>query len=385
MVNDRVSPLRLVDFLNADAARAAAAASTLLAAPVHQWRELLHAHPAWRALRTFRDLLDNAHDQLDDDPRAAYRVTQFVLRELRDYHAPEHAALLERQVRGVAWKEHGSALRACGKPKRALRAATRAVAILGENDALVVEHAAARVLQAHLWHEAHQTPDAITTLIECAAIFSTHHESHRYLQVVELLAIILYHTGDFQQAREFLLRARESATLLGDERELARIFNNLGHTEFALGRAAEAWTHFCTAAAAFSALGMAAEVPRAAWGMARVLRERGGTLLALQGLDGVYRAFRDRGMVLDAATVLLDVAAALLANNAAAEARILCAEMVTLFTRAGYHDQAVRALDYLRTCAQRPQDSLADSINNVRMFIIRLQNDSRATFTIAEH
>lgn len=372
----------LITYLNEDVARSVAAVASMQDADPVDWPRLLTVNPSWRSINLFRDLLERAHDELDSEPRDAFRMTRFVIGESRRLAVPADAALLALQVRGRAWREHGSALRALHRRPAALAAAHRAIRLLSKG-ALVVEQTAARTLKALVLHDMGNSEDAIALLHECGQIFAAHEEPRRELQVVVMLGVIYFERDGYEDAQRMFLVAYKLAQEINDTRELPRILNNLGHCAAALDHPTDAWSYFTRAAAGFAAEGMDAELPRSAWGIAKLLRDAGATAHALQYLDRVYTAFRQRGMVLEAAKVILDVAVLLL-PTAAPLAQQLCAEMLTLFATAGLQEEAIAALQYLRDQVREAADLRTD-ITHVRGFLTVLAVQPHAIFAVPGH
>ncbi len=247
-----------------------------------------HWSPA--ALET---LLDVAHRELDDDPGRALAMTQRILEE-----AGESAAR-HRHVHGRAWKEHGTALYMAGRLGEALEASQRARAIFEEDPQLVSDRASALLLTALVQNarkdnEANEA--ALVLLEECMSAFAACNDSRGMLKALELRGIVLFDLRRYSEAVSTLQHALTEVSKLGDERELARIENNIGRCALQAENHSEAMRYVQKAAFRFNELKMEAECARAWWCMARIHEALGEKTDALRGFQRVEKEFRKLGM-----------------------------------------------------------------------------------------
>jgi hypothetical protein len=369
-----------LEVLNRDADFARVALKTLLHTPRHEWRALLVAHPPWVTLTTLRGLLAHAHDQLDREPLDAIVVARFVLRRLGRLHLATEADLQRIIVAGTAWKEVANALRVTGRQRRALDAAARAMTIFGTNDALAADRAAAMILRGHIQHELGDSDAGLRWLDEATVILQQRGEEHRVLQTMMLRGIILYETKAYAAASDLFAAARVIAQQLGDKRELARIENNQGHCALKLGKPVAAWDHLVAAATGYIAQGMTTELPRAEWGLARLMQETATPTVTAAELQRVYAAFAACGMVLDAANVLLEVAMILSKDEQHRDqARALCEQLDALFATTNMPKEAHAALAHLRENALSETQDIVAEVVQVRSYFRQLRDAKGGT------
>jgi len=381
MVNARGRALRdFVEYLNDEHAAAPQVARDLLASP--DWGGFVATHRHEFTYGVVDYLLDVAHQDLDADVSRAMRLTQFLLRHLRYATIPPEPSFLSDRVRGIAWKEHGSALRALGRNRSALAAARRAVAILSRDRVLRGEHTFALVLQAHIWMNLGDRARALTLFLYCRHTFEQLGDDRGHLQMLMFEAAIVYEGGDVGAARDRFVAAQRIAATLGDDREAARLLNNIGHCEIRLHNH-DAALHALTAARdAFTHLGMFVERQRAVWGIARVLRDAGRLEEALRDVSAVRDAFLARGAIVAAADAGID---ALEMLAAAGDERVveLALELVNVFTRADLHRELRIALAYIADQARFVIDAPGPfqiSVVRVRGFLQQLDADGAASF-----
>jgi tetratricopeptide (TPR) repeat protein len=244
-------------------------------------------------------LLDVAHRELDDDPGRALATTAFVLEQLEGPVPP--ASLC-----GRAWKEHGTALYMAGRYEEALQASERAGTILANDPALAADRGTALLLTALVKNALLQREAALALLDECAAIFAAHHQIDRSLKALELRGIVLFDLGRDQEALATFHQALAQAEALGNERELARIENNIGRCALKAGNFAEAMRYVQRAAFRFKELGMDAECTRAFWCRAKIDQAQGRTDEALAELGRVIQEFKKLGMYSMAEKVMIE-------------------------------------------------------------------------------
>lgn len=385
MENDPPAVPTTVVVINRGADLAPRAAKTILALPPSRWRRALAAHPEWATLSTLRILLAVAHDELDSAARRSASLAKFVLSVLPSIPVPSDAHLLVTTIEGTAWKEYGNALRASGQQPRALTAANRAIRLFSKSDALIVDRAAATVLKAHTFHDLGRAAAALVLLDEAAAVFASAGEERRLLQTITLRGIFLFETKHFVPARDAFDCAFLIAERLGDRRELARLYNNRGHSALQLGDPVAAWDYFLQAATLFAEQGMTSELPRAQWGLARLMRSHTDASETVADLHRIYATFERRGMLVEAATVLLEIASILAADAAHRhQVRALCSRLVELFAQTHMPSDAIAALAHLRQETLADDDLLGSGIVEARNYFRQLRMHAAQPF-VAGH
>lgn len=304
--------LHFMTLLDDECERGEVAAAALLAAAPAARPSVLAEHPEWLCVGTFDVLLAAVPDELDRSALRAEELVTFVLAHLALLTAPPADDLLLDLVRGMAWKHRASVHYRQRQFQQALDAARAAVEIFTRRPGLVVDRAAALLVQAQVWHELGQTSAALQLLDDVEETFTAHGDALHWVQVLEQRGICLYDLGDenprqYVAAQTVFLEAEAEARRIGAERELARIANNLGHCAVAIAQYSDAQRYFGRAFTAFHALRMEGEVQRTVWGIAEVAVARGQITEALDMLHVVYGEFLQRGMIATAALVLLDI------------------------------------------------------------------------------
>jgi tetratricopeptide (TPR) repeat protein len=186
-----------------------------------------------------------------------------------------------------------------GRLREALEASQRARAIFEEDPDLVSDRATALLLtalvqNARKGNEANEA--ALGLLEECMSAFAARNDSSGMLKALELRGIVLFDLRRYSEAVGTLQRALTEVSKLGDDRELARIENNIGRCALQAENYSEAMRYVQRAAFRFNELKMEAECARAWWCMARIHEALGRKTDALRELQRVEKEFRKLGM-----------------------------------------------------------------------------------------
>lgn len=336
--------------LNIEAVEGARAARALADAGVGSREALLRANPAWLRLGTAKALLRIARVALDSDPSVALELTTFVIAHLDRIPPPspttEH---LIQQLQGIAWKEHGNALFMLDRLDDALIAANRAVEILSVDPFHIAYRASARVLVALVYHAQQRNADAIPLLDEAIGVFAEHADARGYLAALQVKAIIALDDQEYENARDLYAAALDEAQRINDEREQARILHNLGLCTMRLGQLDIARDYMTDAFIGFSRLKMDGELQRAVWVTAVIERERGDLDVALGALHAIYARFLERGMITEAARVLIQVGDVVTdLTGDVAYAKDMCAKLAVTLGRYDVPGNVRAAIEHLR-------------------------------------
>jgi tetratricopeptide (TPR) repeat protein len=378
-----------VTFLNQENAATAPVVGLLLERPIAEWRQIARECARQFTFGVLDHLLDVSHEDLDRNASRSLALSRLVVRYSRRIHVPDSASLLVPFLQGRAWKEYGNALYTMGYFPDAYRAASRAVKIFGRESALLVERTAALMLQGMTAHRLERTAEATSILRECSATFLRLGEERRSLQVAIMEAALLYDANEVAAARGAFLVARATAERLGEQRELARVLNNLGQCDVRLGDVDAATRHLRAALDLFEQEGMTAERQRVFWILARIQREHGRIQDAVAQFLQVRRELVSRGMMIDAALAGLDLVELLAATGEHDLVKQEAETLVRVFTAAGMQRNARIALAYLVEQAKLQDQSSTDErrllwqqdLQRVRIFMTGLRTAPEATFT----
>jgi tetratricopeptide (TPR) repeat protein len=293
--------------LNDEAIHGERAARALLAAgPARE--ALLEANPDWLRVGTLETLIEHARECLDSNPLEALEITTFVLRHVDRIPPPSpDTEFLVSELQGTAWKEHGNALFMLSRLDEALNAANRAVEIFSADPFHVAYRASALVLVALILHALGRNEEAAAVIEEARPVLAEHHDAVGHLASTQVGAMIVFDEEHYQDAYDLYLRALDEAVHIGDEREQARIHQNLGACALRMGQIGVASDHLDQAFLGFTRQRMHGELQRAIWLTASIARERNSLPEALFALHNVHARFLERGMIAEAAKVLIDI------------------------------------------------------------------------------
>lgn len=372
-------------FLNEDARVGRDAAIALGDAGVAGRETLLEAHPEWRRPGTFQALLARAHDALDTDARFALELTTFVVAHLGGAQVPESPAFLRPQLEGTAWKEHGNALYVAGdRNDDALAAASRAAEILASEEVLAVDHASALLLIALVESSSNHLPEAEAALAKSIPVFAEHGEARRYLDAIQIHAVIALARDDVPAARDWYRRAYEEANRLEDDHERARIVHNLACCALLMDDLDTANEYLSRGLSEMTRLHMTGEIQRAVANIAGLERKRGDLDKAVRSLCSVYPKLLDRGLVRNAVSVLVDIHDVVFEMTGDVEyARALCARLAIL-GRYEVPANVREAVDYLQATVAGTASAnvMRRAVTWVRSFFHEVLATPSARFTL---
>lgn len=141
----------VVSQMSAETSRGLAIGATVTHLPTDSVAEALHRSATDLSYGVLTYFVDAAHDDLDRDPRRALLLAAAAVRGSRGVAAP--APVLQRLMRGRAWKVYSNALRSHGRLRAADIAADKAIRIFGEVPMLTIERTAALMLKALIVHQ----------------------------------------------------------------------------------------------------------------------------------------------------------------------------------------------------------------------------------------
>jgi hypothetical protein len=354
-------------------------AGQLLALSADERVDAVEADGQYRTIGVFEALLAAAREELDRNPANALELTKLVEPYVASLEVPQNGETFLLLFRARFWKEYAHALRATGSLQEALVAVQRSLADVGGESAYALERADAELLEAYIRHELDDTAGALRSLASSAAIYTSYGDVRRYLNARTMEAILQFELRQYRPAELTFLAVKAEAERLDDKELLARVLNNLGHCALKQKHLAVATDRFTRALVLFEELRWDSERERAIWGLVSVLGNQGRVDDALDGLFKVRGEFMARGMVLDAAAVALGAVELLVTARRFDMLRVLCADLVTIFTEAGMKANAVRALAYLQEEAASAQLDVS-TVRRVHQFVRTLKDDPELTF-----
>jgi tetratricopeptide (TPR) repeat protein len=320
----------------------------ILQRPPSAWRGMMRNEAHYRSFGTLKFLLEAARSKFETEPTVAHEITSAVLDFVEDVEAPSQVQ--EIGLRGLAWKEHANALQILNDLPRALAAAERAVAILGEVPSLLFDQTRARLVTCKIYRDLDNTDEALKIARECASIFLDfeHWEFRTAARMCE--GGVLFKQKRFAEALRIFTDLVEQAEAQGDKLTLARGLNNAAECARELEDLAGARDLYPRALAHFEELKLPSETNRVRWGYALSLAAEGNVRRAVWELSKVRAVYLNLGMNATAACAALDIVR--LRFDSDEDVRDPCTDLVTTFTAAGLTQNAIEALAYLREQAR---------------------------------
>ncbi len=211
--------------------------------------------------------------------------------------------------------------------------------------------ARARRVAALVRHQLGEEEEPLRIIRAGIHVFRAHNDVAGELRSRIFEATIEFDAGRHGAAMAIFEESLRLAEAIEDHTTLASLHNNIGHCAEILGDARKAIDHLVVALKLFEIYGMAAERPRALWGLAQVSAKAGRVDEAIAQLETVAKELFERGMPLESARVWLDVVDQLLRAERFDEARMLAEDLAGRFAEAGAPREALRAWQQVRDAA----------------------------------
>jgi tetratricopeptide (TPR) repeat protein len=359
-------PIRVTQIVDLDASNRVEGmmyGPRLLAESPSLWRRLMRREPHYRSFGTLQFLLSEARERFETRPLSAREITSAVLDFVDEAMAP--STVHKTALRGLAWKEHASALQYAGDLHEALRAAERSVNVYGESSLLTFAQTRAKLIACDIRRDLGDSERALLIARECATIFQDYASTAERALARLCEGNVLCSLKRFPEALAIFREVVAEAERADDRLTLARALQSTAECACEMGDIEGARDLYPCALAMFNELELVTEAARARWGYGRCLAAQGKASFAASELYHVRAVFLGLGMKTDAAMVGLDVVRTRF--DAGEGVRALCAELVTTFTEAGLAHHAIDALAYLREQARRDAVTAA-KIERVRTY-----------------
>jgi tetratricopeptide (TPR) repeat protein len=371
-------PIRITQIVDLDAANRVEGmmyGPRLLAESPSRWRRLMRREPHYRSFGTLQFLLSEARQRIVTRPSGAREITSAVLEFVDEVTAP--STVHKTALRGLAWKEHASALEYSGDLDEALRAAERSVEVYGESSLLTFAQTRAKLVACNIHRDLGDSERALLIARECATIFRDYASTAERALARLCEGNVLCSLKRFPEALALFREVVAEAERTNDRLMLARALQSTAECASEMGDIEGARDLYARALAMFNELELVNEATRARWRYGRCLAAQGKASFAVSELYHVRAVLLSLGMKTDAAMVGLDVVRTRF--DAGEGVRALCAELVTTFTEAGLAQNAIEALAYLRGQARRDAVTAA-KIERVRTYFSELARKPSLVF-----
>ncbi len=279
--------------------------SILRDAPVKNWPRLLGAGAT--SYGVLHGMLTYAHEQFDRDPSLAVAITKYVTDHVDEMEPFTESMILVPFIKGAAWKEHANALYSVGRFADAAEAARTAISIFSSTPALGNDLAAANLVRAMSLHALGNTGDALQLATESVRLFAAHADSARYLVSVQVCGGILFDLEEYSAALDAYSVARSVAEEQGNQREYARMLNNIATCNVCLDNVETAERQLQQAFRLFQQQGMESEMLRTVAALTRITSRHGQLDRALLVCHSIYAELLNHGLTLSAAQVLVEL------------------------------------------------------------------------------
>lgn len=301
--------LSFLAFLNRQSDAGRVDLSILRDTPVARWSELFVAPGASRSYGAVRSMLAYAREQFDRDPGLAVAITRYVTDRIDEIEPVGESVIIEPFIRGLAWKEHANALYGAGEVTEAAGAAEKAIAVFSASPVFESDLASANLVRAMSLHALGSTGDALQLAVASLRLFGAHADPAMYLVAVQVCGGLLFDLEEYSSALDAYRVALSVAEELTNQREYARMLNNLGTCNVCLNNMEIAERQLQQAFRLFQQQGMESEMLRTVTALARITSLQGNVDRALDACHSIYADLLYHGLTLSAAQVLVELMA----------------------------------------------------------------------------
>jgi tetratricopeptide (TPR) repeat protein len=375
---DRTRRLWLVESLRS-VEEAARFLDTLQNIPMRVWLKRIVAEGlATEAM--VRTLVVRSRSGVDTSPARAASMCLIAARLAEGVAAVADEPAHVRRLGGIAWMEHGNALRHLGRYIEALAAFEKAEATLDADVFSVHDLARTRYARAIVHWKQGGLALAEREAQRAATLFALLGDERRGAHVRILMAGIYFERGDHAMAREGWQSVIEPLRAWGDRAALARVWLDLGSVEGALGNQAVALPLVEKATRAFARMRNATELTRARWALGRLLVDT-DPRRAVPILREARVEFWKNRMSCEAGFASIDLASGLLRLGGAhaEETSVILTEAIKTFQESGADKAALAALAYLQAAAEARQ-ATPRLVSYVRTYVERVGRDPQLPF-----
>lgn len=371
-MTDRLAMSSFVAFLNRETDAGRRDFTPLRDSPVASWPELLGTAGTAPSYGTLRAMLSYARTQFDRDPGLALAITTYVTAHVEEVEPFQESVVLTDYIRGLAWKEHANALYAISRYDDAASAAEKAISVLAFSSALESDLAAANLVRAMSFHSVGRTVEALQLAIMSVRIFASNADSAQYLAAIQICGGILFDLDEYPAALDAYRVALSIAEEEGNQREYARMLNNLGTCNLCLDNREIAERQLQQAFRLFDAQHMESEMLRTVATLGRVTKRHGSLEQALDVIANIYADLLHHGLALSAAQVLVELTAVVMQMTGSTDhARDVWIRLAATFKEEDAPQNLLAAIAFLehKMARSEPLSQLRASIDYVQSFL----------------
>lgn len=334
--------------------------------------------PAPQTAGMVRLLLVTARDKFDHDPAAAVSDAGNAI-SIADVLPDAYPGVLRAELRASARREAANALRLLGRFEESLQRLDEAAKVLEPFPSAGFQRACIQYVRGTVLWQLHHPAEALAAAEECAETFVIYGDVKRAAHAAILAGGISFERGDTAKARDLFMEQIRPLQNLGDTRNLANVFNNIGHCNVVLGDRESAATFFLQALRLFDELGYATSKAHVQWGLARLLLADGKSADAIARLEQAESDFSRLQMRTQEGLVGLELVELRLALGQSAGIAARCRDLLAIFRGAGLPDNANAALAYLQEAVQNERVDIP-TVQHVRLYLEALPTTPQLLF-----
>jgi tetratricopeptide (TPR) repeat protein len=254
----------------------------------------------------------------------------------------------QRNLMGLALREHANALRYLGRFRDALKLLDYAEKLFhGTPGADPFDLAVVRLSRAIVFMKTERLDESSALARSVATVFREYGDTKRELSAVMVDALCFLFSGKAREAVDTFERVISLCRALADAQTLACALNNCATALTDLQEFDRAERYYIEALTLFDELGAETEKARVEWSLAVISLSRGDLEVASENLSSVRKKLAALGLTNDAALATLQWAEARLALGHSGGVADICRALVVSFDSEGMQRHAREALAVL--------------------------------------
>jgi tetratricopeptide (TPR) repeat protein len=356
--------LRDVDRVAREKRYAEADFTALIAEPMNTWPAYFATHPNAPTEGLVRRVTDAAIEELDRNP--AYALELLEAADVIAARIEDQQGQLE--CRSEVWKNQANALRMLGRYEEAFNATVTAERFAEEVRTGAFMRAQILYTRGTVLFKMGRFAETIKAAREAGYRFAEYGDVKRVIHSRNLEAVALTEQGETAEGLRVYLLIAQQLQQVDDPQMDAYVMVNIGVSHLRLGNYAEAREFTLVAREHYQRLRAESEVIRADWALGVVDLLVGQTTTGLARLRGAATAFETLKMPADAGFVKLDLTEELLRLEEWDEAGVMAGEAAEAFASAGARLHLSTALSFLREAVQRRSATL-ELVRYVRDYV----------------
>ena len=330
-----------------------------------------------RSAGAVRVLLARARELFDRSPAEALAISRHA--KLLSDSISSGDSFFDAELRASARREEANALRLLGRFPEALRMLEEAEFMIASYPGAGFQRACIHYVRATVLFQLERRDDALASAEKASTEFLVYGDDRRLAHTNILIGGIYFDRNQPSVALDLFVEQIKPLQKLGDQKNLAHLFNNIAHCHVVLGDRASAATFFHQSLQLLDILNIEGTKGTVQWGLGRLCLADNKIDEAIDRLSVAEKIFKRLSMSSQAALVGLETVEVQLGRGETIGIAARCRELIELFRRAGLPANADAALAYLQEAVQSERVNVS-TLRHVRIFLEELPAQPQLLF-----